>query len=104
MNLTELENKTKIISLSTGAKNIELTGEISQIGNIRDVSTRYGPSKVVDATIEDETGQITLVVWGDLTEKIRQGNKIKVTKSYVSEWNGKLQLNVGRFGKLLILN
>lgn len=96
--------KTKIINLSTSSKNVELTGEVRQIGNIREVSTRYGPSKVVDAIIEDETGEITLVVWGDLTEKIHEGSKVKVTKSYVSEWNGKLQLNVGRFGKVLVLN
>ena len=96
--------QTKILNLSTTSRNVEVGGEIRQLGEIREVSTRYGMSKVVNAKLEDETGEVTLVVWGDLAEKIREGNKIKVSKAYISEWNGKMQLNIGKFGKLLILN
>src|SRR3989338_7006448 len=93
--------ETKIAYLRTGSKNVEITGEIIELNNIREVNTRYGASKVVEALLQDETGDIALVVWGELADKISEGDKVKVKKGYVSEWNGKLQLNTGRFGKLL---
>lgn len=96
-------SQTKIVNLTSNSKNIEIVGEIIELQEIREVNTRYGQTKVVNATVQDETGEITLVIWGDDTEKVREGDKIKVTKAYASEWNNKLQLNVGRFGKLLVL-
>ena len=99
-----MSDELKITNLSTLSKNVEIIGQIMDIGETREVSTRYGASRVASATIEDETGNITLVVWGDTIDKIKEGDKVKIMKAYVSEWNGKLQLNIGKFGKLIVLN
>ena len=46
---------------------------------------------------------MVLVLWSDETEKINEGDNIKIDNGYVKLWNGTLQLSVGKFGKLTIL-
>jgi len=98
------DNEIKIANISLGSKNIAVTGEIIEIGEVREVNTRYGMTKVVETLIEDETGKISMTVWGEMIDKIREGDKIRVKKAYASEWNNRMQINIGRFGKLIILN
>ena len=95
---------SNISSLSASSKNVELEASIVQRFEPRLVNTRYGQSRVMNTIIEDSTGNILLTIWGDDIDKVQEGSRIKVKKAYASEWNGKLQLNLSRFGKLLVLN
>ncbi len=69
----------------------------------RDINTRFGATRISNARIEDETGNIRLVLWGDETEKVKQGDRIRIENGFVKEWNGEMQLSVGRYGKLTVL-
>ncbi|MFH0836499.1 MAG: DNA-binding protein [Candidatus Aenigmatarchaeota archaeon] len=95
---------SNISSLSASSKNVELEASVIQRFEPRSVNTRYGETRVMNTIIQDSTGNIPLTIWGDDIDKVQQGSKIMVKKAYASEWNGKLQLNLSRFGKLLVLN
>jgi replication factor A1 len=81
--------------------NIEAT--ITAISPVRDVTTARGPSQVADATLQDETGTITLTLWGDDTKKYTVGQKVKISDGWVKDFRGKLQVSMGRSGTIKIL-
>jgi ssDNA-binding replication factor A large subunit len=56
-----------------------------------------------NAQASDETGSITLTLWNDDVNKVKTGDKIKITKGWVGEYQGKFQLSAGKFGKMEIL-
>jgi replication factor A1 len=81
--------------------NIEAT--ITAISTPREVSTARGPSRVADATLQDDSGTITLTLWGDEITKYTVGQKVKITDGWVKDFRGKLQVSMGRSGKITIL-
>ncbi len=90
-----------IASLRANA-NANIDGTITAISPVRDVTTSRGPSQVADATIQDDSGTITLTLWGEDTKKYRVGQKIKVTDGWVKDFRGKLQVSLGRSGKISV--
>ena len=82
--------------------NATIDATITAISPVRDVTTSRGPSQVADATIEDETGSITLTLWGDDTKRFSVGQKIRITDGWVKDFRGKLQISMGRSGKITI--
>jgi replication factor A1 len=81
--------------------NIEAT--ITAISAPREVSTSRGPSRVADATLQDESGTITLTLWGDEIAKYSVGQKVKIVDGWVKDFRGKLQVSMGRSGKISIV-
>ncbi|MDP2717689.1 MAG: SOSS complex subunit B family protein, partial [Candidatus Micrarchaeota archaeon] len=59
--------------------------------------------KVANVTIQDDTGTITLVLWNDNIERVKEGAKIKIENGYVNTWQDKSQLTLGKFGKMDVL-
>lgn len=80
--------------------NIEAT--ITAISPVRDVTTSRGPSQVADATLKDETGEITLTLWGEDTKRYTVGQKVKITDGWVKDFRGKLQVSMGRSGRITL--
>jgi len=60
--------------------------------------------KVCNATIRDDTGDITLTLWNEQADQVNIGDKVKITNGYVSEYQGQKQLSTGKFGQLEVLN
>jgi len=58
--------------------------------------------KVATAVIADETGAIKLTLWNDQIGLVNVNDLVKVENGYVTSFRGELQLNVGRYGKLLV--
>ena len=93
----------QIAELKNGSSRVNITGKVVEKGKSRQVNTRFGSNEVADAIIEDASGTITLVLWGEEIMKINEGDNVKIENGYVKEWNGTLQLSVGRFGKITVL-
>jgi len=91
-----------ITSLRANA-NATIEAVITAVSPVRDVTTARGPSRVADATLQDETGTITLTLWGDDITRYSVGQKIKITDGWVKDFRGKLQISTGRSGKIDIL-
>ena len=90
-----------ISSLRANA-NATIEATITAISEPRDVTTSRGPSKVADAALEDETGTITLTLWGDDIKKYSKGQKVKITDGWVKDFRGKLQVSMGRSGTITV--
>ncbi|MEM7819525.1 MAG: OB-fold nucleic acid binding domain-containing protein [Candidatus Aenigmatarchaeota archaeon] len=93
----------KISEIDINSRKVNIIAKVIEKREPREVNTRFGKSIVTNAVIEDETGDIILVLWGDEANKINEGDTIKIENGYVTEWGGMLQLNIGKFGKLSIL-
>ncbi len=83
-------------------QNATIDATITAISEVRDVTTSRGPSQVADATLQDETGTITLTLWGDDTKKYSVGQKVRITDGWVKDFRGKLQVSMGRSGTISI--
>lgn len=92
-----------ISELTVDSKKVDVTAKVVEKRQPREVNTRFGRKLVTDALIEDQTGQITLVLWEDEIDKVQEGDTVKIQNGYVTEWNGSLQLNVGKFGTIKVM-
>lgn len=90
----------KISDIKRGMSGISLTAKIIDISDPRDVQTKYGKRSVADATLEDETGQITLSLWENQINSVSVGDLVSVSGAYVTEFRDKLQLSIPKTGKL----
>jgi len=92
-----------IADVKRGMSNISLQAKVIDVSEPRDVQTRYGRRSVADATLEDETGQISLTLWEEKINSIAIGDTVNVTGAFVTSFRDKLQLNVPRSGKIEIV-
>ncbi len=93
----------KISDLKEGSSKVNLEAKVTEKEETREVTTRFGRTKVANAVIEDESGSIVLVLWGEQADNINQGDQVKIENGFVKEWNNSLQLSIGKFGKLTVL-
>src|SRR3989338_2031081 len=90
----------KISELRTGQGNVEVEGEITEIGNTR-AFNKYGRElKVADSILKDDSGAIKLSLWNDDIARFKEGDRIKIINGYVSEFQGEKQLTSGKFGRM----
>ncbi len=94
----------KISEIKAGMDGITVTGRIIHIENIRTVQTRYGPAHVALATMEDDTGSITLNLWRDQIDMVLEGDVIRVERGFVRTFGNRLELNVGSRGKIEVVS
>ncbi len=94
----------KISELKAGTGNVNVQGEIVKLEEARDVVTKFGKKlRVANAVLRDDSGEITLSLWGDDIEKVAEGAQIKIENGWVSEFKSNLQLSAGKYGKITIL-
>ncbi len=87
-----------------GMRRVDAEGEISEISDPRTVNLKTGDqAKVADCMLKDESGQIKLSLWDDQIDQVAKGSKVRVTNGYTNSFRGELRLNVGRYGKLEVL-
>jgi replication factor A1 len=93
-----------IRDLRDGMRRVDAEGQISEISDPRTVNLRTGEqAKVADCMLKDESGEIKLSLWDDQIDQVRQGSKVRVTNGYTNSFRGELRLNVGKYGRLEVL-
>ena len=92
----------KIRDLKNGMKEVNVEGVITSKSETRSfISRRTGRRLyVAEATLKDDTGEITLVLWNRQINEYNPGDRVRITNGYVNEFRGNLQLNIGRMGKI----
>ncbi|MEM7821192.1 MAG: OB-fold nucleic acid binding domain-containing protein [Candidatus Aenigmatarchaeota archaeon] len=93
----------KINEIKRGMSNVSVEGRVINIEEEREVMTKFGRRRVANASIEDETGEITLSLWQEQIDRIKEGDNVSISGAFVTEFRGKLQLNIPRSGKIEIL-
>ncbi|TLY03866.1 MAG: DNA-binding protein [Thaumarchaeota archaeon] len=81
-----------------------IEGVIDTISEPRTVNLRTGgQAQVADAVLKDDTGQIKLTLWDAQIKMVKPGSKVKIENGYVTTFKGENALNVGKYGKLSVL-
>jgi len=94
----ERKPRTKISQLSDGMKGLVVEGSIVASSPGRKVR---GGRKVAEAFMSDGTGTIKLVLWEEQIQQVRQGMMVRIENCYVSSFRGTLQLNIGKYGRVI---
>jgi len=99
------EELHKVSDLKDGMRKVDLDATVISIGETRNVNLKAGgQSKVASITLGDETGEIMLSLWNEEIDKVTVGAKVSIRNGYMSSYNGRAQLNVGRFGSLEVID
>jgi replication factor A1 len=95
----------KINELRDGMRRVDLEAKVVEKSDAREVRSRYTNEtyRVADATIEDETGTITLTLWNEQIDQVNEGDRVKIENGYIKSFRGQLQLNSGKYGTLTVL-
>ena len=95
----------KINELKDGMRKVDVEGNVIEKSDAREVRSRYTNEtfKVADATIEDETGTITLTLWNEQVMQVNVGDRVKIENGYIKSFRDILQLNSGKYGSLTVL-
>jgi replication factor A1 len=90
----------KISELKPRQGNVEITGTVKDKGSPREFNKMGNPGKVCNAKLKDDSGEITLSLWNEQVDQVKNGDKVQIKNGYVSEWQGEMQLSTGKFGTL----
>lgn len=94
----------KVKDLKADAKVDVLEVTIKEMGEVRDVNTFRGASKVCDAKgVDDDGDEVSISLWNDEIEKVQANDRLRIVNGWVRQWRGNMQVSAGRFGKLEIV-
>ena len=79
----------------------EITLKITSKEEPREV--RGGSLRVCNLIGEDDTGKVTVTLWNDDIDKVKEGDTIKITKGWSQIYNDNMQVSAGRFGTLEVI-
>jgi replication factor A1 len=82
---------------------VSLKAEIVDIESPREINKMGRALRVANATLKDETGTISLVLWNEAIDKVQVGNMVQIENGYVNTWQDKMQLTLGKFGKMNVV-
>jgi len=85
-------------------KRVSVEATVVEKGTPRQVMSRFKGETytVADAKVADESGSIKLTLWNEQIAQVNVNDKIKVENGYVTSFQGQVQLNVGKFGKMTV--
>ena len=92
----------KITELTPGMKEVNVEGRITEKGEPRQVQTRYGESRVVDAILTDDSGSIKLSLWNEQIDNFKVNDEVRIENGYITSFRGEAQLSPGRTGRLTL--
>jgi replication factor A1 len=93
----------KIKDVKPGMNGVNLTVRVVSVSGPRKVSTKYGEAFVAQAVVEDETGTIVLNLWRDQVNLVKPGDLIKIENAFAKEFRGKIELSIGRNGRITVV-
>ncbi len=94
----------KINDLKPRQQDVDIEVEVEEKGEERTFNKYGREMRVSNAVVKDDSGSIKLTLWNNDVDKVNVGDKVKITKGYVNEFQGEKQLTAGKFGKLEIVD
>ncbi len=96
-----MSTSKKVSELRPGENSVNLKVRVIEAGEARVVETRRGPRTLSEAVVGDETGRVTLTLWGDHAGKLSKGQVVELQNAFTTVYRGKIQLNLGNLGNLV---
>ena len=78
----------------------EIVLEIVSKAEPRKFASEKGSGKVCSCAGKDEAGEVSVSLWNEQCEQFNEGDVIKITNGWCTEYNGQLQVSTGRNGKI----
>jgi len=101
--LVQTTGQLQIKNILVGMRSVETAGRVMRKFPINEFERNGRPGKVGSFMIADETGQIRMTAWHDMTDllsKFEEGDIIKITGGYVRENNGFKEIHLNSSSKL----
>lgn len=92
--------------LNDGMSEVVVIGKITKIFPSRKVKRKKDGKEltVTNVILEDETGRIKLTLWNDQINLIKFNEKRRIEFGNVTSYNNELQLNLGFYGRIIIID
>lgn len=86
-------------------RRIELELKLVEVQESRTYARRDGKEgRVATAVGEDDTGQIKISLWDADIDRVKAGDKIKITNGYARLFRNEVHVSAGIYGKLEVLD
>ncbi len=94
--------KLKLANLRPSQRGITVDFKVMKTEAVRKVRSRNDGSnhQVADILVGDETGVMLLTLWDDAISAVEDGNVFRLVGGQTSLFQGRMQLSLGRNGKL----
>jgi len=93
----------KISDIKPNQGKIMIEAVIVEMDSPRDLNSAAGPLRVANAIIQDDSGKLKLTLWNAEIDKVKVGDKIRITNGFAKEYRDEIQLSAGKFGKLEVV-
>ena len=90
----------KISELKNGQSSVSIEAEVTNVGEVRSFNKFGRDIRVATAIIKDPSGSVQLSLWNQDIDKVKKGDRIKISNGFVKEYQGELQLTAVKFGKI----
>jgi ssDNA-binding replication factor A large subunit len=100
------KNRNETHDVNIGAlkpleKNVNVIFKVTKRSNERKITNRSGQTqRVCDFTISDPTGTITLTLWNEDIDSVKEDSVYKLANGFANVFRNSLQLSKGRDGIL----
>ena len=92
----------KIVELKEG-ENATVEAEVLEVYDAKEIVKKDGSRiSMQEILIDDGSGGIILKLWGDKVNMLKTTDKVKVA-GYVSSFKDKLELTLGKYGKIEVI-
>lgn len=82
----------------------ELTLKVVSKGEVRKFVSDDRAGQVCNLAAEDSEGdEISVTLWNKQCSQVNEGDKIKISNGWCTEYQSRLQVSTGRGGKLEVL-
>ncbi len=98
--------RVSVSELRKGDKHVTVEGIVKNMGAVKEfrLPEPLEPARYVTAVLADESGEIGLTLWNYDMVGVEVGKRIRVEDGYVTSFRGRLQLNVGFTGRVVVLD
>jgi len=94
----------KIRDLKVGMKRINLKARVLAISRPQQALTKYNTYVVLaNATLTDETGTVKLTPWNGRINSLSVNDIVEIENANVTAYKGETQLQIGRQGKIRVI-
>lgn len=97
-----LATNFNVKDLTENSKNVNAILKVMEIGETKDIRSKFGDKRVCEVKVADSTGSILLSLWDDQIGKIAIEDTISIQNGYVSVVRNSMRLNIGKYGKMLL--
>lgn len=99
------EGITKISDAIEEDRRYLVEGIVDSISKPKEVFSKKDGKfhQVADVMLKDDSATVKLVLWDDMIRQVKVNERIRVETAYPSTFRDELQLNVSKFGRIVIL-